>query len=414
MDLESAIKDNLKYQKKYKKEMYTKPLLFHLIEKFIISKQLVCYGGMAINAYLPNEKQFYDESDIPDYDCFSPNPIKDSIELSNILAKNMENVEVKSAMFPGTYKLFVNFIPIVDITTLNKDIFYNIHKKAIKINNILYAHPNYLRISLYQELSRPLGDISRWAKIYKRLELLNQSNPLFIQNCSISAKDIPETNEYKTINNEIIKEIKRNNWVVFGDYGLGFYLQYFPKKYQASDRLIDIPYILVNSIKEVEDKLQLNLQFNYTSKLFSFHFLNEFYQISYKGNPILYVFITNSCQSYNEIKGLRIATIDTILSIYYALSFVEINFIDIHKILSYCYLLHNITSKEGVCRRFHMPCIGTQQTIEDIRRVRDKKYRTYLKTRSKKIYNEYFFQYKPKNKKIKSQTSKSKKVIKIE
>ena len=396
MEIESAIKDNLKYQKKYKKEMYTKPALFNIIEQFIVSKELVCYGGMAINAYLPNEKQFYDESDIPDYDCFSPNPIKDVIELSNILARNMENVEVKSAMFPGTYKIFVNFIPIVDITTLEPDIFYNIHKKSIKINNILYAPPNYLRISLYEELSRPFGDVSRWEKIYTRLQLLNQTHPLFIQNCSISEKDFPEIKEYTKINNGIITLIKKHKWVVFGDYGLSFYLPYFPKKYQTMERTIHMPYILVNSIEEVETKLK----FNYTKEVYSFNFMNTFYQILYKGTPVLYVFITNSCQSYNEVKGLHVATIDTILSIYYALSFINVKFIDGHKILSYCYLLHNINSKEGPTRRFHMPCIGTQQTKEDIRKERDDKYKLYKKFKSKKIYNQYFFQYKPHTKKL--------------
>ena len=397
MEIESAIKDNIKYQKKYKKDMYTKPLLFHLIEKFIISKQLVCYGGMAINAYLPNEKQFYDESDIPDYDCFSPNPIQDVIELSNILALHMENVEVISAMFPGTYKIFVNFIPIVDITSLDSEVCYNIHKKSIKMNNILYAPPNYLRISMYQELSRPLGDTSRWEKIYNRLSLLNQTHPLFVQNCSISEKDLPETDEYRKNNDKIINQIKKNKWVIFGDFGLRFYLPFFPKKYQTMDRTIHIPYILVNSLKEVEPYLK----FKYTIEYYSNNFVNSFYQINYKGIPVLYVFITDSCQSYNEIDGYRVATIDTILSIYYSLSFIDVKFIDINKILSYCYLLHNINSKEGVTKRFHMPCIGEQKSIEDIRKMRDAKYKLYKKNKSKKIYNEYFFKYKPITKKLK-------------
>jgi hypothetical protein len=43
-----------------------------------------------------------------------------------------------------------------------------------------------------------------------------------------------------------------------------------------------------------------------------------------------------------------------------------------------------------------MPCIGKQQTIEDIRTLRDKKYKLYKRFNSKKIYDDYFFQYKPK------------------
>jgi hypothetical protein len=391
--MEDAIKINIKYQKKYKKDMYTKPLYFHLIETFISKKELICYGGTAINVYLPNDKKFYEDIDIPDYDCFSSNPIADVKELADVLVKNnIENVEVKSAMFHGTYKIFVNFIPIVDISHLDKEVFINVHKKAIKINNLLYASPNYLRISLYQELSRPMGDVSRWDKIYKRLELLNKARPLYISNCSINSKDTPETDDYVNINKQIINIINENKWVVFGDYGMSFYLKYFPKKYQKIDRIIDIPYILAENIKDVIKKIPFKTEQN----IFSYHFLNNFYQILHNGVPILYVFITNSCQSYNEIKGVRVASIDTIMSIYYALSFLNIKFFDIHKILSYCYLLHNVNTNVGVCRRFNMPCIGKQQTIEDIRTLRDKKYKIYKKNNSKRIYNEYFFQYKPK------------------
>jgi len=402
MDIQSAIKKNIQYQKKLKKKTYTKPLLFHLIESFIIERKLICYGGMAINAYLPNEKQFYDKTDIPDYDCFSPNSFKDAIDLANILSSKMENVEVKSAMFPGTLKIFINFIPIVDITLLGSDVFHNISKKSTKIQNILYAPPNYLKISLYQELSRPLGDITRWEKVYSRLKLLNQSHPLYITHCSITDKDIPETEDNINVNKIIIDHIKENKWVTFGDYGLSYYLKYFPKKYKDTKRNIDIPYILVNSINDVK------LNFKHTRHLFSFHFCNDFYQIKYNNNAVLYVFITNSCQSYNEVNGFNIATIDTILSIYYALSFITIG-INTHKIVSYIYLLENIKSTDGVCRRFNMPCVGTQTTVEDIRKLRDQKYKLYKKNKSSKIYNMYFFQYKPKDTKTKKRQEKQKK-----
>ena len=91
MDIKEAIKSNLKYQKKNRKIKYTKPAYFKLIEEFIQKKELICYGGTAINNYLPKEKQFYEDDDIPDYDCFSVNAIKDAIELSNILVKTIEN-----------------------------------------------------------------------------------------------------------------------------------------------------------------------------------------------------------------------------------------------------------------------------------------------------------------------------------
>jgi hypothetical protein len=161
------------------KNKYTKPLLFHLIEKFIIENKLICYGGMAINNIIPEKtERFYDEIDIPDYDCFSPNAIKDSKILSQLLITKYENIEVKSAMFKGTYKIFVNFIPIADITYLHHNIFDALLKDSITVAGIKYASPNFLRMSMYLELSRPAGDVSRWEKVLKRLTLLNKYHPL--------------------------------------------------------------------------------------------------------------------------------------------------------------------------------------------------------------------------------------------
>ena len=73
---------------------------------------------------------------------------------------------------PGTFKVFVNFIPIADITYLVPELYRNIHKQSIQVANIYYTPPNYLRMAMYLELSRPDGDVSRWEKVLKRLTLI--------------------------------------------------------------------------------------------------------------------------------------------------------------------------------------------------------------------------------------------------
>ena len=50
-------------------------------------------------------------------------------------------------------------------------------KDSIQVAGILYAPPNYLRMGMYLELSRPAGDTSRWEKVLKRLTLLNKNYP---------------------------------------------------------------------------------------------------------------------------------------------------------------------------------------------------------------------------------------------
>ena len=136
---------------------------------------MVCYGGTAINNILPLEDQFYDKStELPDYDFFSSNALEHAKELADIYAKHgYDDVEAKSGVHHGTYKVFVNFIPVADITSLPRNLFKSIQNKSIKVDGILYAPPDYLRMAMYLELSRPKGDVSRWEKVLKRLTLLN-------------------------------------------------------------------------------------------------------------------------------------------------------------------------------------------------------------------------------------------------
>ena len=160
--------------------------LIQIVENFIRLKQRICYGGTAINNILPKQDQFYNkETELSDYDFYSPSALEDAKELCDIYVKNgFVEVEGKNGMHEGTYKVFVNFIPVADITYLQKDIYNSIKKEAVQISGILYAPPNFLRMAMYLELSRPAGDVSRWEKVLKRLTLLNKNYPLTAKQCS--------------------------------------------------------------------------------------------------------------------------------------------------------------------------------------------------------------------------------------
>jgi len=153
--------------------------IIKILENFLIEKKVICYGGTAINNILPKFAQFYNKDiEVPDYDFFSPNALEDAKELADIYYKEgYEEVEAKSGVHFGTYKVYVNFIPIADITYLYPPLFEAIKKEAITVAGIKYAPPNFLRMSMYLELSRPAGDVSRWEKVLKRLTLLNKYHP---------------------------------------------------------------------------------------------------------------------------------------------------------------------------------------------------------------------------------------------
>ena len=83
--LKHSIKENELERKKIQKKRHVNDKILNIVRQFIIDKKLICYGGTAINDILPKEQQFYNyETDIPDYDFFSPNAMEDAKELSNI------------------------------------------------------------------------------------------------------------------------------------------------------------------------------------------------------------------------------------------------------------------------------------------------------------------------------------------
>jgi hypothetical protein len=159
--------------------------IISIVEEFIANKKLVCYGGTAINNILPEDAQFYNKDlELPDYDFYSDNALDHAKELADIYYKaGYEDVEAKSGVHHGTYKVFVNFTGIADITQMEPDLFKAISRDAIVKSGIRYAPPDFLRMAMYLELSRPDGDVSRWEKVQKRLTLLNNHYPLKGYNC---------------------------------------------------------------------------------------------------------------------------------------------------------------------------------------------------------------------------------------
>ena len=110
------------------------------IEKFIRDNNLICYGGIAINNILPKSDQFYKTTEFPDYDFYSNNALEDAKKLANIYYDaGYGNVEAKSGFHYGTYKIYVNFLNIADITQLDDEYYNNLKKQSIKVNNIMCA-----------------------------------------------------------------------------------------------------------------------------------------------------------------------------------------------------------------------------------------------------------------------------------
>ena len=232
--LRNAVDEAEKKKSKYVNSPIIRKII-NILEKFIKDNGFICYGGTAINNIIPAYDQFYNKSfELPDYDFFTPNALEDAKNLANIYYNNgFDEVEAKAGVHTGTYKVYINFIPIADITQLDPIIYNALKKDVIIKKGINYASPNYLRMNAYLELSRPDGDVSRWEKVLKRLILLNKHYPISVKNCNISdfiRKFEEPSTELHTIYKIVRDSIINQGLVFFGGFAIYSYGKYLSKK----------------------------------------------------------------------------------------------------------------------------------------------------------------------------------------
>lgn len=422
-----------KAEKRSDKKIANAPIVKNIInevEIFLKKRKLICYGGTAINNILPEHDQFYNKSlEIPDYDFYSPNALKDAKDLADIYySKGFTDVEAKSGVHHGTFKVYVNFIPVADITQLDNDLFKTMKKESISVNGILYCPPNFLRMAMYLELSRPKGDVSRWEKVLKRLILLNKHHPLKNPKCDESnfqrsMEDALNKDRQKEADvYNIVKTTFMNQEVVFfGGFANTLYSRYMPKKLIKEiqktpdfDILSTNPKSTCTIVKERLKDYNINntkiVKHKGVGEIISAH-----YEIKVGNDSIAFVYEPLACHSYNVIKiegkPIKIATIDTMLSFYLAFIYANRPYYDPDRLLCMSQYLFKVQQKnrlqqKGLLRRFSISCYGTQSTLESMRQEKTNKFEQLKNKKNSKEYEEWFLKYTPATDKKKSHTKK--------
>ena len=409
--------------------------IISILETFLKKKRLVCYGGTAINNILPLDDQFYDKDiEIPDYDFYSPTSLEDAKELADIYYnEGFQEVEAKAGVHYGTYKVFVNFIPVADITYLEKPLFKHVQKEAIRVYGILYCPPNFLRMNMYLELSRPAGDISRWEKVLKRLILLNKNYPLRGKHCDpklfqreferIDAKE--EEQLYYTVRDSFIDQ----GLIFFGGYASFLYSTYMPTKQKKLFQKTPDFDVLAEEPEQAAAILKERLEdFDYKDiQLIKHEGIGELiaphYEIKVKINKIeetvAFIYKPLACHSYNIIKKgkktVRVATIDTMLSFYFAFFYSDREYYDENRILCMAQYLFDVQQKnrlqqKGLLKRFSINCYGKQDTLEEMRNAKAEKYKELKNKRNSKEYESWFLRYVPFEEKMEKKEKKEDKM----
>lgn len=423
--------------------------MLHILEKFLRKGKNICYGGIALNAVLPNKMKFYDfDSELPDYDFFSRDALKDAMDLCDLYHRaGFKNIEGRSGVNHGTFKVFVNYVAIADITQMDPVFFDNLLKESIKIKNIYYSSIHFLRMALYIELSRPKGDISRWEKVFKRLTLLNHYYPLkseipcelvniqrsmtrvsvienSLKNLSRESgyeknmqenleKTLKERKDEQTKIYRIVLDILIQKGVVFfGGYAASLYADRMPEeKRQWVQKIPDFDVLYDKNIEECAQAVVKGLKkVGYEGvKMVENPALGKYiprnYQIVlFEKDTVCFIHETTACHSYNTIskggKKINVATIDTILSLYLAFIYSGKDYIYRERILCISQYLFEVEQENrleqtGILKRFTMECIGKQKTLIDILEEKSAKFEVLKNRKTSLEYNSWFFKYNP-------------------
>jgi hypothetical protein len=378
---------------------HNEPLLkaLAIVKKFIRTKGRVCYGGTAMNAILAPKDRFYDpETDLPDYDFFTPDPNKDVEELvADLKAAGFTEVYHRVGMHEGTKKILVNFVPIADISAIGEDIYGIMLKRAIKRGGIRYMDPDTLRMMMYLELSRPKGEVARWEKVFERLQLINRTFPPRARTVRIGDgprhKDLPAA-----VQRSILDFCIEQQRILFtGDLD-----KFYRAVIEKNEKIFP-----VEGMREIVGFLSPNLRGDLKTLKESLggdghvaiilhkakgEIVPEYAEIRYHGNPAVLILQEAACHSMLHFgtpdgRSIALASLDTLVTLYYAIGlFTRRAAALIPRVLAKVPVFIALAERNRRVRRPHVPafpisCRGYQkgkatllrEKVERIKREKD-------------------------------------------
>jgi len=370
-----------------------------IVKKFMQTHRVLGYGGTALNNLLPKEKQFYDYStEIPDYDFYSETPQEHSKMIADKLAKaGIVNIQVKPGIHLGTFKVFADYIPAADVSFMSKPIFEKLWNDSIVKDEVRYVPPNFLRMSVYLELSRPMGNVDRWKKIYQRIRLINEEYPVV---CPTS--DDPVNEEYATPEvREKLEDLLLKNEVVL----LGFNASTI----QAGKDEWKLPLDLLVEPKNFDriNKELISIFGRGEAKKREFEEYGELLpahaDITHGNKLLVRVFETIACHSFHKLpSGLMVASIPTLLNFFFAMLYADKEFVEHtsrQRLVCTAHKLMEIANNSSR-RRFKLltpiTCLGKQEDLTDLMRKKSVLHNKLSKNKQTSAFMKYFFSYTPK------------------
>lgn len=318
--LPNIIKEaNKKAGEELEPTIHEKKQVMDVIKEFIRIKGRKVYGGTAINEAIKAKNPddaIYDDYTFSDIEFYSPTPVVDLVELTNLLYKRGYKYVVGSeAQHEETYSIYVNFQLYCDISYATTRIYHGI--KTIVIDGIHYADPHFILIDQLRIINQPLTSAEqRWEKTFKRMFKLLKYYPLEDHHKKIDLPEVPS--EYRSYMHKIkndfmsIKEIQ-DSCLISGFEAYNFYIRHalqdkhVDQPARISSKMNPVGYYVVNvpylELVSVNYRDTVNKLYNFVREIVVdpkkvtmeeyfplFQFTGYSVFILYDGNPIVRVF----------------------------------------------------------------------------------------------------------------------------
>jgi hypothetical protein len=265
-------------------------------------------------------------------------------------------------------------------------------KESIIKDDIHYAPANFLRMNVYLELSRPMGFVERWKKVFSRLTLLNSEYPVV---CPTSYDSVNEVLMNDDIKEKIEDLLIKEKAVLLGFNG---------SVLQAEKHQWKLPLDILVEEKDVQhiSRKLINILGKGKAKARSYQEYEELLPAHtdiVDSKLLVRIYETMACHSYHELSsGLRIGSIPTLLNFFFAMLYADKEFAQHttrQRIVCTAQRLIQMANDSSQ-RRFKLltpiTCIGKQQELIHLRKERAE---LYTKAQSnKKLFDKYFFTYK--------------------
>lgn len=303
------------YLKNYEPTLDEINSVYDVIKNYIRKNNLIVYGGYAQNLLIKEKNEddvFYSETDVPDIEFYSPEPIKDMINLCDILyEKKYKYVEGSEGVHSETYKIFVNFINYCDISYMSQNIYDNC--PTIEIDGMRMCHPHFMITDAYRVYTDPMTSYFRLTRTFTRFNKLISYYP-FDENKIYNKIEYEiklKEREYDEIYNFIKKELLQQMKLII--VGHQAFNRLMLKAELDENFLLQEPFFQVISINFMEDRNKIlsmlsnrfgkqNISYKKYNPFFSF--LDKSVEFYYKNQLILRLYGSNErCTVYKLSKN---------------------------------------------------------------------------------------------------------------